>query len=107
MSDKDANDPADPHVAESAEAIAKAILRAEAALDAVKKSLAEGKLHEIGAQASAAASTLLNEAEDLMEHSQTLHKAREDLSGAVRRNPLASLGIAFGLGLLFALFTRG
>ena len=107
MSENDANDAVDASVAASAEAIAKAILRAEAALDSVKKSLAEGKLNEIGGQASAAASTLLREAEDLMEHSETLRKAREELSGAVRRNPLASLGFAFGLGLLFALFTRG
>jgi ElaB/YqjD/DUF883 family membrane-anchored ribosome-binding protein len=36
-----------------------------------------------------------------------LSQATEQLSAAIRNNPLAAVGIAFSAGLLLALLTRG
>jgi ElaB/YqjD/DUF883 family membrane-anchored ribosome-binding protein len=36
-----------------------------------------------------------------------LSQATEHLSAAIRKNPLAAVGIAFSAGLLLALLTRG
>ena len=74
---------------------------------AVLTARGRGKLDEIGDEVSRAASALSQEAEELLASHETVKKAREDLTGAVRRNPLASIGVAFGLGLIFALLTRG
>jgi len=90
-----------------AEAITEAVARAEKALEALKQALAGGKLEDVGTQAAAAASTLYREAEDLLAHSEALDQARTEVTRAVRRNPLAALGIAFGAGVLVALLTRG
>lgn len=87
--------------------IAAAIRRAEIALENIKQALKEDSLEDLGVKASTAASTLLSEAEALVAESEALARAKAELSGAVRRSPLAALGIAFGAGLLLALLTRG
>jgi len=97
----------DGSVAEATASIVAAIRRAEIALENIKRALKEDTLEEMGAKAAAAASTLLREGEALVAESETLTRAKTELSGAVKRNPLAALGLAFGAGLLIALLTRG
>jgi hypothetical protein len=84
-----------------------AVRRAEEALAALKAALHSGEAGELGEKVSATASALLREGEELIENNETLKTARKDVSGAVQRNPLAALAIAFGAGLLLALLTRG
>jgi len=93
--------------ADAVAAIVAAIQRAELALDNIKQALKSGSAGDVGAKAAAAASTLLSESEALVANSDALNRANAQLSGAVRRNPLAALGVAFGAGLLLALLTRG
>jgi hypothetical protein len=93
--------------AQTGAAIAAAIRRAEIALDNIKRSLKEDDLADLGAKVAAAASTLFNEGEALIAQSDALQRAKAEVGGAVRRNPLAALGIAFGAGLLIALLTKG
>jgi regulator of protease activity HflC (stomatin/prohibitin superfamily) len=97
----------DDPAARTAASIAAKIRRAEIALEAIKNALKEDSLEDLGAKAAAAASTLLGEAEALAAESETLARAKTELSGAVRRNPIGSLAVAFGAGLLLALLTRG
>jgi hypothetical protein len=87
--------------------IAAAIRRAEIALQNVKRALKEENLEDLSAKAAEAAATLIKEGEALIGESETLTRAQTELTGAVRRHPLAALGVAFGAGLLLALLTRG
>jgi ElaB/YqjD/DUF883 family membrane-anchored ribosome-binding protein len=100
MSDKAKTDP-------TAAALGAAVRRAEEALASLKQALDKGEIDEIGAKVAATASSLLREGEHLIEHNQALTSARRELGGAIRRNPLAAVGVAFGAGLLLALLTRG
>jgi hypothetical protein len=90
--------------ARAAVSIAAAIRRAEIALENVKQSLNEDRLEDFGAKAAA---TLLGEAEALVAQSEALTRVQAEVSGAVRRNPVGALAVAFGAGLLLALLTRG
>ena len=105
--ESDPDPESDDHAAKAAAAIAAAIRRAEAALDSVKQAIAGGELDDLGEKAAAAASTLYREGQKLMSHSEGVEQAKIDLTVKIRRNPLASVGIAFVAGLLLALLTRG
>lgn len=82
-----------------------AVRKAEDALAALKSALNSEHAGEIGDKISAAAAALLREGEQLLAQNETLNKAQKDLSGAVRRNPLGAIAVAFGAGLLIALLT--
>ncbi len=84
-----------------------AVRRAEEALAALKAALQSGDAGELGEKLSASASALLREGEEFIEHNETLNTARKDVSGAIQRNPIGALALAFGAGLLLALLTRG
>jgi ElaB/YqjD/DUF883 family membrane-anchored ribosome-binding protein len=86
--------------------LSEAVQRAEAALASLKHALDEGEVGELGDKVKATASALMHEGEQLIGRSETLSHAREDLSGAIRRNPLAAVGVAFGAGLLLALLVK-
>jgi hypothetical protein len=91
----------------AATALSAAAKKATQGLEAAKGALAGADLDELGSKAAAAASTLYRQGRDLLSNSEELTQAKEDLSGAIRKNPLAAVGIAFTAGLLIALLTRG
>ncbi|MGA8448386.1 MAG: hypothetical protein WB766_24845 [Roseiarcus sp.] len=95
------------HENQSAAALSAAAKRAQQALESAKELVAEAHLDEVGAKAAAAASNLYREGRDRLPGNEELSQATEQLSAAIRKNPLAAVGIAFSAGLLLALLTRG
>lgn len=75
--------------------------------DREDKEQAKPQFEQLRAKAAEAASTLYREGRDFVANSDGLSKATEQLSGAIRQNPLAAVGIAFTAGLLVALLARG
>ena len=80
---------------------------AQHALESAKELAAQAHLDDVGAKAAAAASDLYQQGRDRLASNEDLSQAAEQLSGAIRRNPLAAVGIAFSAGLLLALLARG
>jgi ElaB/YqjD/DUF883 family membrane-anchored ribosome-binding protein len=91
----------------SAAALSAASKHAQQALDSAKGIVSGARLDEVGAKASATASNLYREGRELLASNEELSQATEHLSAAIRKNPLAAVGIAFSAGLLLALLTRG
>ena len=79
---------------------------AQQALDSAKGIVSQAHLDEVGARAAAAASDLYQQGRDRLASSEELSQATEQLSAAIRKNPLAAVGIAFSAGLVLALLTR-
>ena len=90
-----------------AAALSAAAKHAEQALDSAKGVVSRARLDEVGAKASATASNLYREGRELLASNEELSEATEHLSAAIRKNPLAAVGIAFSAGLLRALLTGG
>ena len=88
----------------SVSAVAK---HAQQAMDSAKGLVAGANLDEVGARAAETASNLYRGGRELLAGNEDLAKAAENVSAAVRKNPLAAVGIAFSAGLLLALVTRG
>jgi ElaB/YqjD/DUF883 family membrane-anchored ribosome-binding protein len=80
---------------------------AQHAMDSAKDFVAGANFDEVGARASQTASNLYRGGRELLAGNEDLAKAADNLSAAVRKNPLAAVGIAFSAGLLVALLTRG
>ena len=80
---------------------------AQQAMESAKDLVAGANLDEVGARAAETASNLYRGGRDLLANNEDLSKAADNLSAAVRKNPLAAVGIAFSAGLLLALLTRG
>jgi ElaB/YqjD/DUF883 family membrane-anchored ribosome-binding protein len=95
------------HESASAAALSAAAKRAQHALENARDMVAQAHLDEVGAKAAAAASNLYREGRDRLASNEDLSQATEQLSAAIRKNPLAAVGIAFSAGLLLALLTRG
>jgi ElaB/YqjD/DUF883 family membrane-anchored ribosome-binding protein len=91
----------------SAAALSAAAKRAQQAIENAKDIVAQAHLDEVGAKAAAAASDLYQQGRDRLAGAEDLSQATEQLSAAIRKNPLAAVGIAFSAGLLLALLTRG
>ena len=91
----------------AATALSAAAKRATQALDSAKGAVAGADFDELGSKAAATASTLYRQGRELLSNSDELTKAADELSGAIRKNPLAAVGIAFAAGLVIALITRG
>jgi ElaB/YqjD/DUF883 family membrane-anchored ribosome-binding protein len=95
------------HESPSAAVLSAAAKRTHEALESAKDIVAQTHLDEVGAKAAAAASNLYREGRDRLAGNEDLSQATEQLSAAIRKNPLAAVGIAFSAGLLLALLTRG
>lgn len=80
---------------------------AQHALDSAKGIASQTHLDDVGAKAAATASNLYRQGRDRLPGNEELSEAAEQLSGAIRKNPLAAVGIAFSAGLLLALLARG
>jgi hypothetical protein len=95
------------HENPGAAALSAAAKRAQHALENARDIVAQAHLDDVGAKAAAAASNLYREGRDRLAGNEDLSQATEQLSAAIRKNPLAAVGIAFSAGLLLALLTRG
>src|ERR1700685_3006164 len=95
------------HNNQSAAALSAAAKRAQQARESAKELVAQAHLDEVGAKAATAASNLYREGRGRLAGNEELSQASEQLSAAIRKNPLAAIGIAFSAGLLLALLTRG
>jgi ElaB/YqjD/DUF883 family membrane-anchored ribosome-binding protein len=80
---------------------------AQQAMDSAKGLVAGANLDEVGARAAETASNLYRGGRDLIAGNDDLAKAADNLGAAVRKNPLAAVGIAFSAGLVLALLVRG
>lgn len=108
MTDKDQQGSQDAQAqSPGAAALSAAARHAQQAVESAKGLAAQAHLDEVGAKAAAAASNLYREGRDRLPGNDELSQAAEQLSGAIRKNPLAAVGIAFSAGLLLALLTRG
>jgi hypothetical protein len=67
-------------------------------MDSAKGFVAGANLDEVGARAAETASNLYRGGRELLAGNEDLSKAAENLSAAVRTNPLAAVGIAFSAG---------
>jgi ElaB/YqjD/DUF883 family membrane-anchored ribosome-binding protein len=88
-------------------ALSAAARQAQQAIDSAKELVAQAHLDEVGAKAAQAASNLYREGRDRLASNEDMSQAAEQLTAAIRKNPLAAVGIAFSAGLLLALLTRG
>jgi ElaB/YqjD/DUF883 family membrane-anchored ribosome-binding protein len=88
-------------------ALSAAAKHAQHAVESAKGLVAGANLDEVGARATATASNLYRGGRELLAGNEDLAQAADNLSAAVRKNPLAAVGIAFSAGLLLALLTRG
>jgi ElaB/YqjD/DUF883 family membrane-anchored ribosome-binding protein len=88
-------------------ALSAAAKHAQQAMESAKGIVSQAHLDEVGAKAAAAASNLYRESRDRLAGNEELSQAAEQLGAAIRKNPLAAVGIAFSAGLLLALLTRG
>jgi ElaB/YqjD/DUF883 family membrane-anchored ribosome-binding protein len=77
------------------------------AMQSAKEAAAGANLDEVGARAAATASNLYREGRELLSGNEDLSRAVDNLGAAIRKNPLAAVGIAFSAGLLLALLVRG
>jgi ElaB/YqjD/DUF883 family membrane-anchored ribosome-binding protein len=92
------------HGSAAVSAVAK---HAQQAMESAKGLVAGANLDEVGARAAETASNLYRGGRELLAGNEDLAKAADNLSAAVRKNPLAAVGIAFSAGLLVALLARG
>ena len=88
-------------------ALSAAAKHAQQAMDSAKGLVAGVNLDEVGARAAETASNLYRGGRELLAGNEDLSKAADNVSAAIRKNPLAAVGIAFSAGLLLALLTRG
>ncbi len=92
---------------QASSAVSAVAKHAQRAMDSAKGFVAGANLDELGDRAAQTASNLYREGRELLAGNEDLSKAADNLSAAVRKNPLAAVGIAFSAGLLLALLTRG
>jgi ElaB/YqjD/DUF883 family membrane-anchored ribosome-binding protein len=92
---------------QASSAVSAVAKHAQRAVDSAKDFVAGANLDDVRAQAAETASNLYRGGRDLIAGNEDLSKAADNLSAAVRKNPLAAVGIAFSAGLLLALLTRG
>ncbi len=87
-------------------AFSAATRHAQQAMDTAKEIAARADLDQLRTKAAGAASAIYREGRELLA-SDEVSKAKDQLSEAIRKNPLAAVGIAFTAGLVVALLTRG
>jgi ElaB/YqjD/DUF883 family membrane-anchored ribosome-binding protein len=80
---------------------------AQQAMESAKGFVAGTNFDEVGARAAETASNLYRGSREFLAGNEDLSKAADNLSAAVRKNPLAAVGVAFSAGLLLALLARG
>jgi len=102
----------DPNLAREAEAAVAAdasSMKAErVTIEGAEGRTSNGGKDDFLSQAAAAAAKLNREGRAfLADHEDEVTEATAKLSDSIRKNPLAAVGIAFAIGLVFARLTRG
>ena len=92
---------------QASSAVSAVARRAQQAMDSAKDLAAGAHLDDVDARAAETASNLYRGGREMLASNDELSKAADNLSAAVRKNPLAAVGVAFSAGLLLALLTRG
>jgi ElaB/YqjD/DUF883 family membrane-anchored ribosome-binding protein len=92
---------------QGAAVVAAAAKHAQQAMESARELATGANLDQVGARATEAASNLYRGGRELLASNEDLSQATESLSAAVRKNPLAAVGIAFSAGLVLALLVRG
>ncbi len=92
---------------QASSAVSAVAKHAQRAMESAKGLVAGANLDEMSDRAAETASNLYRGGRELLAGNEDLSKAADNLSAAVRKNPLAAVGIAFSAGLLLALLTRG
>ena len=92
---------------QSSAAVSAVAKHAQAAIESAKGFVAGANLDAVGARAAETASNLYQGGRELISGNDDLARAADNIGAAVRKNPLAAVGIAFSAGLLIALLTRG
>jgi ElaB/YqjD/DUF883 family membrane-anchored ribosome-binding protein len=105
--DSEGRDDSSPVQSAGAAALSAAAKHAHEAMESARGLAAAANLDEVGAKAAETASNLYRGGRELLAGNEDLSEAAENLSAAVRKNPLAAVGIAFSAGLLLALLVRG
>lgn len=80
--------------------------QAKRAMESAKGLAAGADFSELGALAADTASTLYREGRDLVANSDELSKVQTQMTDAIRKNPIAAVGVAFTAGLVLALLSR-
>jgi hypothetical protein len=88
-------------------AVAAVTKHAQQAMGSAKGLVAGANLDDVGARAAETASNLYRGGRELLAGNEDLAQAADKLGAAVRKNPLAAVGIAFSAGLVLALLVRG
>jgi ElaB/YqjD/DUF883 family membrane-anchored ribosome-binding protein len=88
-------------------AVAAVAKHAHEAMESAKGLVAGANLDEVGARAAETASNLYRGGRELITGNEDLARAADNLGAAIRKNPLAAVGIAFSAGLVLALLVRG
>jgi ElaB/YqjD/DUF883 family membrane-anchored ribosome-binding protein len=92
---------------EASSTVSTAARQARKAIGSAKNFVASGNLDDVGARATETASNLYRGGREFLAGNDEISKAADNLSAAVRKNPLAAVGVAFSAGFLLALLTRG
>jgi ElaB/YqjD/DUF883 family membrane-anchored ribosome-binding protein len=79
----------------------------ENAVEAAKELIAGGQIDQLRTKAVSTAANLYREGRDFLANNEEVGQATAEMTDAIRRNPLAAVGIAFTAGLVLALLTRG
>jgi ElaB/YqjD/DUF883 family membrane-anchored ribosome-binding protein len=88
-------------------AVASVAKHAHEAMESAKGLVTGANLDDVGARAAETASNLYRGGRELITGNEDLARAADNLGAAVRKNPLAAVGIAFSAGLVLALLVRG
>ena len=80
--------------------------QAQRAMESAKGLVAGADFNELGAKAADTASALYRGGRDLVANSDELSKVQTQMTDAIRKNPLAAVGVAFTAGLVLALLSR-
>jgi ElaB/YqjD/DUF883 family membrane-anchored ribosome-binding protein len=87
--------------------VSAAAKQAQQAVDSAKEFVAGTDFDQLRAKASDATAALYRQGRDMISNSDELSKARDQFTDSIRKNPIAAVGIAFTVGLVIALLTRG
>jgi ElaB/YqjD/DUF883 family membrane-anchored ribosome-binding protein len=77
------------------------------AVEAAKELIAGGQIDQMRTKAVSTAANLYREGREFLANNEEVGQATAEMTEAIRRNPLAAVGIAFTAGLVLALLTRG
>lgn len=79
----------------------------EHAVEAAKELVSGGQIDQLRTKAVSTAANLYREGREFLANNEEVSQATAEMTDAIRRNPLAAVGIAFTAGLVLALLARG